>query len=57
MKKTYTEMKEKVREMAMEYSCSQESYSWYEVFCYQEKFRRLGKQYGLLREFRENGII
>ena len=31
--------------------------SWGGVAIAQEYFERLGKRYGLLREFRENGII
>ncbi len=31
--------------------------SWYDLAAIGEYFRRYGKRYGLLREFRENGII
>lgn len=35
----------------------QMSVSWYEVIQLQNKIERIGKQYGLLREFRNNGLI
>lgn len=31
--------------------------SWGGIMIAQEYFERLGKRYGLIREFRENGII
>lgn len=31
-------------------------YSYGELIAFQNHFRELGKRYGLLREFRENGI-
>ena len=31
--------------------------SWYEVIQLQNRIEKIGKQYGLLREFRNNGII
>lgn len=31
--------------------------SWYDLASYQAYFETLGRRYGLLREFRENGII
>lgn len=54
----YQQMKEKVRNAAIDWQRSFESclYSWEEVAEWQGKFERLGKRYGLLREFRENGI-
>ena len=54
----YQQMKEKVRNAAIDWQRSFESclYSLEEVAEWQGKFERLGKRYGLLREFRENGI-
>lgn len=34
----------------MDYSCS-DLYEW------QQKFYKIGKRYGLLKEFKENGVI
>ena len=36
---------------------SEHSYSYGEIAAFQEMFYRLGKRYGLLTEYRENGII
>ena len=55
----YQRRKEQVREEAREwqFSFSEESCSWSEVAEAGQRFERLGRRYGLLREFRENGII
>lgn len=55
----YQRRKEQVQEEAREWqsSFSEESYSWAEVAEAGQRFERLGRRYGLLREFRENGII
>lgn len=37
--------------------CEGRSYTWSEVFEFTAHFTKLGKRYGLLKEFRENGII
>ena len=54
----YQKEKERAREMAVEYSNTrgetQMYMSEYAEIC--NKFERLGRRYGLLREFRENGI-
>lgn len=52
----YAKRKTEVREEAIEYSYSDEELSYGELADKQDYFRRLGKRYGLLREFRENGI-
>ncbi len=33
------------------------SYSFYDLYLIAEYFQKLGKRYGLLKEFKENGII
>lgn len=38
-------------------SFSEQNLSWGELIEYQNHFEKYGKKYGLLREFRENGII
>ena len=55
----YQRRKEQVREEAKEwqFSFSETDYSWSEVAEAGQRFERLGRRYGLLREFRENGII
>ena len=54
----YQEMKEKARNEAIDwqYDFENHSYSWGEVAAWAEYFERMGRRYGLLAEFRENGI-
>lgn len=58
--KTYQDRKEFVRDYAVEWSHTWSLYgvSWscLEMNIIEGEFRRLGKRYGLLREFRENWI-
>ena len=58
-KKTYAERKAEAESVAIEwqhnYSDVQLSYG--ELCYYADYFTRIGKRYGLLKEFRENGII
>lgn len=56
--KTYQEMKEKARQSAIDWQhdLDNHSYSWGEMADFCAHFERLGRRYGLLREFRENGI-
>lgn len=55
----YLENKARIRQEAIEYQLSfdQNNYSYGELAIYEEYFYRMGKRYGLLREFRENGIV
>lgn len=55
----YQTAKEKARQEAMEYQLtfSDHSYSYTELAEQQHHFETIGKRYGLLTEFRENGII
>lgn len=57
--KTYKEKKNAVQEMAITYQqkASQKSTSWEEINRIDEHFRKIAKQYGLIQEFKENGII
>ena len=57
--KTYRERKEAAREQAIEFQLSHgdHSYSWGELATLGSYFEKMGKRYGLLKEFRENGII
>ena len=55
----YQKAKESARNKAVEWQsgfCDQ-NYSYGELVYYGEYFSRLAKRYGLVREFKENGII
>lgn len=54
----YQKGKERAREMAVAYSIEvgEMTQSWGEAAEMANKFERLGRRYGLLREFHENGI-
>lgn len=54
----YQKRKEEARNEAIEWQLDFENhnYSWSELSYYVGYFTALGKKYGLLREFRENGI-
>ena len=56
---TYNEGKEKARGMAQEIQCDfyDLSISWNEVCDICAKLEKLAKRYGLVREFKENGLI
>ena len=58
-KKTYNEKRNILQQFAIEwqYMFSGLRYSWGEVAEWGSFFEEYGKKYGLLREFRENGII
>lgn len=55
----YQTKKEKAREKAIDIinNISQNNYSYYELFIIQNKLYKIGKKYGLLKEFKENCII
>lgn len=59
MAKTYQELKNKAREEAIEWQPDFENhnYYWSELADWGEHFTKLGKRYGLTKEFKENGII
>ena len=54
----YAAGKEKARNIAIEwqYTDGDYPYSYEGLIILQEYFYKIGKRYGLLREFRENGI-
>ena len=58
-KESYLRGKEKARQEAIEwqYKYFDHQYDPFETFEWQEHFRKLGKRYGLLEEFRENCVI
>ena len=55
----YTKYKERAIQEAKEYQlwASEQSLSWGEVAAYCDYFYHKAQQYGLVKEFRENGII
>ncbi len=53
----YNKRKEEVREMAIDFSNYDGPISCYELMENQYKFEKLAKRYGLIKEFKENGII
>ena len=55
----YDIRKNKIRERAIFWQefMSDKDLSYEELIFWQEYFRKVGKQSGLLREFRENGIL
>ena len=54
----YQEQKERVRNEAIEWQLDfgNNNYSWGELAYFEDYFYTMGKRYGLLTEFRENGI-
>ncbi len=53
----YERRKEAARQEAIEYSMSDKQYSYSELLEKITYFKRLGKKFGLIEEFKENGII
>jgi len=56
---SYKERKEKAREKAIEWQLNfgNNNYSYYDLMLWENYFYKIGKRYGLLKEFKENGII
>lgn len=55
--KRYADRRDSVRDTAVEWSnCEAWPLSWCEVQTVVDWFYRMGKRYGLLTEFRENGL-
>ena len=55
----YQTQKAKAIDKAIEYqhNASEKQYSYGELYEIQDYFYKLAKKYGLIKEFRENGII
>ena len=55
----YQKQKELARQAAIDWQNDfpNHNYSYYELCVWVLHFHRLGRKYGLVREFRENGII
>lgn len=55
----YAEKKEQVRQEAIDWQndfCNH-NYSYGELAFYSDYFEKMGRRYGLIKEFRENAII
>ena len=54
----YYEYKARVRQEAIDWQLdfNNNNYSWGELAYWGDYFYKLGKRYGLLKEFKENGI-
>jgi hypothetical protein len=59
IKKTYQQLKQAAREAAIDWQDwqAEQNLSYGELAEDQERFEKLGRRYGLIREFRENAII
>lgn len=59
MAQEYARAKERAREQAKQWQsdAAARPLNWGELADAAERFRRLGRRFGLLGEFRENGII
>lgn len=57
-RKTYKERQAEVRDEAIEWQSdfANHNYSWGELAYWSDHFEKLGRRYGLLKEFRENAI-
>ena len=55
----YMEKKEAARNEAINWqiTTANEDISWLELLNYQAHFLNIGRRYGLIREFHENGVI
>jgi len=57
MKMTQPKIREEARDQAIDWSNSQESMSYQELFEWQDHFVKTGEKFNLTEEFEENGII
>lgn len=55
--RTYAERQQDLREKAIFWQYAEYDWSYYELSLWNEYFRENGKRYGLLQEFRNEGII
>ncbi len=57
--KTYQQLKQAAREAAIDWQDwqAEQNLSYGELAVWQDHFEKLGRRYGLIREFRENAII
>lgn len=59
MANNYQKRKEQARQEAIEWQheFAEHNYSYYDLYEFGNYFYKQGKRYGLLKEFRENGIV
>jgi hypothetical protein len=59
MEKKIIETKEEARQFAVDYQnwASEENMYYSDLLVWSEYFDKIGRKFGLLREFKENGII
>ena len=59
MRKTYKQLKEQARQQAIRFQLEIASLnlSWWDVAHYSIHFEKLAKRYGLIKEFKREGII
>ena len=59
MKKDYKTRKEEARQEAIEWQLTLDdnNYSYYDLMLWCDYFTKKAKRYGLIKEFKENGII
>jgi hypothetical protein len=55
--KNYNIKKEETRQKAIKWQQNNQNLSYYDLMIAGDYFEKLGKKYGLLKEFKENGII
>ena len=53
----YQKTKAKIRDKAIAFQLSQTPICLFDLYFIQEDFKKQGKRYGLLKEFKKNGII
>ena len=55
----YQKKKQELREEAKEHQiqASEQNLSWWDIYDYLEHLETQAKKYGLIKEFRENGVI
>ncbi len=53
----YQIQKNRLRDLAIHWQASTESLSYGELICWGNYFAKHGKRYGLLTEFKDNGIL
>lgn len=55
----YNKNKEKARQNAInwQYESSQKNYSYFELFKQYNYFKKIARRYGLIKEFKENGLL
>lgn len=53
----YAQGKQAARQKAIDYQQDQSPKSWGQILSHQRTFEKLAKKYGLVKEFKENGII